>query len=57
MQDKLFHLLAQCLASQHFQVAERTLFLWNNEHLVNKGCFSRQYTHAILPVIYGKWKP
>ncbi|CAB1117570.1 unnamed protein product [Ectocarpus sp. CCAP 1310/34] len=51
--DKLFHLLAQCLASQHFQVAERTLFLWNNEHLVSKGCFSRGYTHSILPVIYG----
>lgn len=53
VQEKLFHLLAQCLASQHFQVAERTLFLWNNEHLVNKGCFSRGYTHSILPVIYG----
>lgn len=36
------------------QVAERTLFLWNNEHLVSKGCFSRGYTHAILPVIYGE---
>lgn len=35
------------------QVAERTLFLWNNEHLVSKGCFSRAYTHSILPVIYG----
>lgn len=36
------------------QVAERTLFLWNNEHLVSKGCFSRAYTHSILPVIYGE---
>jgi serine/threonine-protein phosphatase 2A regulatory subunit B' len=35
------------------QVAERTLFLWNNDHLVSKGCFSRAHTHNILPAIYG----
>ena len=33
--DELFECIAKCLGSEHFQVAERTLFLWNNEHLVN----------------------
>ena len=27
----LFTLIAKCVTSPHFQVAERTLFLWNNE--------------------------
>lgn len=49
----LFQALAKWLGSQHFQVSERTLFLWNNEHLVNNGCLSKQHAHLILPVIYG----
>ncbi len=36
------------------QVAERALFLWNNDHLVNRGCLGRQHTCTILPIIYGK---
>ena len=34
------------------QVAERALFLWNNEHLVNVGCLSRQHANLVLPAIY-----
>lgn len=49
----LFQALAKWLGSQHFQVSERSLFLWNNEHLVNNGCLSKQHAHLILPVIYG----
>lgn len=49
---KLFHTLAQCVGSAHFQVAERALFLWNNEHLVNVGCLSRAHAGLVLPVIY-----
>ncbi|KAF1774522.1 Armadillo-type fold [Phytophthora cactorum] len=49
----LFNGLAKWLGSQHFQVSERSLFLWNNEHLVNNGCLSKQHAHLILPVIYG----
>ncbi|CAI5717254.1 unnamed protein product [Hyaloperonospora brassicae] len=49
----LFSGLAKWLGSQHFQVSERSLFLWNNEHLVNNGCLSKQHAHLILPVIYG----
>jgi hypothetical protein len=35
------------------KVAERALFLWNNENLVNAGCLSRQHAAVILPLIYG----
>lgn len=49
----LFKVLSKCLDSQHFQVAERALFLWNNEHLINNGCLSRQHASMVLPVIYG----
>jgi len=49
----LFKLIASCLASQHFQVVERTLFLWNNEALNSQGCLSRKYTPELLPLIYG----
>lgn len=31
----LFRALAKCVGSSHFQVAERALFLWNNDHLLN----------------------
>jgi serine/threonine-protein phosphatase 2A regulatory subunit B' len=48
-----FRALSKWLGSEHFQVSERTLFLWNNEHLVNNGCLSKQHAHLILPVIYG----
>lgn len=49
----LFSNLARCLNSNHFQVVERALFLWNNEHLVNNGCLSRQNANMVLPTIYG----
>jgi len=45
----LFAQVAKCISSPHFQVAERALFLWNNEAVA-------QYTNAnkekILPIIY-----
>ena len=53
VRDALFKLLATCLASEHFQVAERTLFLWNNDQLVNSGCLSKGHTAVLLPLIYG----
>lgn len=49
----LFTNLARCLDSDHFQVVERALFLWNNEHLVNSGCLSRLNAQQVLPIIYG----
>jgi serine/threonine-protein phosphatase 2A regulatory subunit B' len=53
LKGELFRLLANCVASQHFQVVERTLFLWNNETLCSQGCLSRRYTPELLPMIYG----
>lgn len=48
----LFKCLARCLGNSHFQITERTLFLWNNESLNSKGCLSRQYSNLSLPIIY-----
>eukprot|EP00903_Cladosiphon_okamuranus_P015578 g14383.t1 len=53
VEEQLFNLLARCISSEHFQVAERALFLWNNEHLVTVGVLSMQYPNPLLPVIYG----
>mmetsp|Transcript_92616 Transcript_92616/g.224818 ORF Transcript_92616/g.224818 Transcript_92616/m.224818 type:complete len:483 (-) Transcript_92616:123-1571(-) len=51
--EPLFKALAQCVGSAHFQVAERALFLWNNDHLLHHGCLSRAHSAKILPLIYG----
>lgn len=45
----LFRQIARCLNSPHFQVAERALFLWNNEHIVS---LIAQNRSAILPIIF-----
>ncbi|PON84507.1 Protein phosphatase [Trema orientale] len=44
----LFRQIGRCLNSFHFQVAERTLFLWNNDHIRNLIIQNRQ---VILPII------
>eukprot|EP00252_Welwitschia_mirabilis_P022651 TRINITY_DN619_c0_g1_i1.p1 TRINITY_DN619_c0_g1~~TRINITY_DN619_c0_g1_i1.p1 ORF type:complete len:540 (+),score=113.02 TRINITY_DN619_c0_g1_i1:570-2189(+) len=45
----LFRQIARCLNSSHFQVAERALFLWNNDHVVS---LIAQNRHVILPLIF-----
>ncbi|KAK1318372.1 Serine/threonine protein phosphatase 2A 59 kDa regulatory subunit B' eta isoform [Acorus calamus] len=40
--------IARCLNSLHFQVAERALFLWNNDHIEN---LIKQNRKVILPII------
>ncbi|GMN39243.1 hypothetical protein TIFTF001_008472 [Ficus carica] len=45
----LFRQIARCLTSSHFQVAERALFLWNNEHIVS---LIAQNRIVILPIIF-----
>ncbi|TYH88175.1 hypothetical protein ES332_D01G170000v1 [Gossypium tomentosum] len=45
----LFRQIARCLNSPHFQVAERGLFLWNNEHIVS---LIAQNQLVILPIIF-----
>jgi serine/threonine-protein phosphatase 2A regulatory subunit B' len=52
VQDDLFKLLAACLASSHFQVAERALYYWNSEHLcVN--VLSQSRANVFLPYVFG----
>ncbi|KAK9277292.1 hypothetical protein L1049_006832 [Liquidambar formosana] len=45
----LFCQIARCLNSLHFQVAERALFLWNNNHIEN---LIEQNHNVILPIIF-----
>ena len=52
MRQELFGTLSRCICSRHFQVAERTLFLWNNDKLVTTGCLNKEYAHIVLPFIY-----
>ncbi|GAA5861681.1 hypothetical protein JCM8547_000703 [Rhodosporidiobolus lusitaniae] len=46
---KLFMQLARCVSSQHFQVAERALYYWNNEYIVN---LIGENMDVILPLVY-----
>lgn len=45
----LFEQIAKCIGSQHFQVAERALFLWNNEYIVS---LIAQNRNVILPYVF-----
>merc|ERR1719161_1520390 len=50
MQDALFRRIALCIACPHFQVAERTLFLWNNDYIVK---LINQNRQALFPIVIG----
>jgi len=45
----LFHQLARCINSQHFQVAERALYYWNNEYIVN---LMSENLSTVLPIVF-----
>ncbi|XP_043693794.1 serine/threonine protein phosphatase 2A 59 kDa regulatory subunit B' gamma isoform-like [Telopea speciosissima] len=45
----LIRQIGRCLNSSHFQVAERALFLWNNDHIIN---LITQNRKVILPIIF-----
>merc|ERR1719473_110457 len=45
----LFSRIALCVGSPHFQVAERALFLWNNEYIVSLIAQQRQ---EVLPLVF-----
>jgi len=47
--ERLFMQLARCVSSQHFQVAERALYYWNNEYIVN---LIGENIHVILPLVF-----
>jgi len=50
MQEMLFRRIGSCISSPQFQVAERTLFLWNNDYLVK---LINQHRAGIFPMIIG----
>lgn len=50
IQDQLFGRIAQCIMSPHFQVAERTLLLWNNDYFVR---LVNQDRIQVYPLIVG----
>ncbi|XP_073007220.1 serine/threonine protein phosphatase 2A 57 kDa regulatory subunit B' kappa isoform [Typha latifolia] len=45
----LFQRIACCINSSHFQVAERALFLWNNDHVISLVAQNRQ---VIMPILF-----
>mmetsp|Transcript_118593 Transcript_118593/g.342947 ORF Transcript_118593/g.342947 Transcript_118593/m.342947 type:complete len:474 (-) Transcript_118593:393-1814(-) len=48
MQHVLFRRLALCITCPHFQVAERTLFFWNNDYIVK---LINQNRRDLFPII------
>ena len=45
----LFHQLAKCVSSPHFQVAERALYYWNNEYIMS---LIGDNASVILPIMF-----
>jgi len=48
--DLLFRRVALCITCPHFQVCERTLLLWSNEHIVS---LMDQNRPALYPIVIG----
>jgi serine/threonine-protein phosphatase 2A regulatory subunit B' len=49
IQEPLFKQLAKCVSSPHFQVAERSLYFWNNEYIVS---LVEENSKVIMPIIF-----
>lgn len=47
--EPLFHRLALCVDSQHFQVAERALYFWNNEYIVS---LIEENSSIVMPIVF-----
>lgn len=45
----IFNQIARCVGSPHFQVAERALFLWSNDYIVN---LMSDNVSVVLPIIF-----
>mmetsp|Transcript_26748 Transcript_26748/g.61624 ORF Transcript_26748/g.61624 Transcript_26748/m.61624 type:complete len:472 (-) Transcript_26748:58-1473(-) len=50
VQHALFRRIARCITCPHFQVAERTLFLWNNDYVVK---LINENRKELFPIIIG----
>lgn len=49
VQEPLFRQIARCIASPHFQVAERALYFWNNDYVMT---LVQENTQVILPIVF-----
>ena len=47
--EPVFRKISESIASDHFQVAERALFLWNNDIIASFTC---DFKEKVLPIIY-----
>mmetsp|Transcript_57352 Transcript_57352/g.167894 ORF Transcript_57352/g.167894 Transcript_57352/m.167894 type:complete len:474 (+) Transcript_57352:104-1525(+) len=57
LQEPLFRRIAACITCPHFQVAERTLFLWNNDSVVKLINHHRQVIFPlVIPALYANSK-
>ncbi|KAK3787230.1 hypothetical protein RRG08_055953 [Elysia crispata] len=49
IQEDLFKQIAKCVSSPHFQVAERALYFWNNEYIMN---LIEENSNVVLPIMF-----
>ena len=49
IQVALFQQISKCVSSPHFQVAERALYYWNNEYIIN---LIGENASVILPIMF-----
>ncbi|XP_038078521.1 serine/threonine-protein phosphatase 2A 56 kDa regulatory subunit epsilon isoform-like isoform X1 [Patiria miniata] len=49
IQEVLFKQLARCVASPHFQVAERALYFWNNEYVLS---LIEENSESVMPIMF-----
>ncbi|XP_031833515.1 serine/threonine-protein phosphatase regulatory subunit widerborst isoform X1 [Nomia melanderi] len=49
IQEPLFRQIARCVSSPHFQVAERALYLWNNEYIMS---LIEENNHVIMGIMF-----
>jgi serine/threonine-protein phosphatase 2A regulatory subunit B' len=49
IQEMLFKKISTCIASTHFQIAEKALTLWNNEYILS---LVAENVEVILPIVF-----
>lgn len=47
--DPFFRQMARCVSSSHFQIAERALYYWNNEYIVN---LIEENINLVMPIMF-----
>eukprot|EP00047_Mylnosiga_fluctuans_P005283 m.239583 g.239583 ORF g.239583 m.239583 type:complete len:602 (+) comp13499_c0_seq1:51-1856(+) len=49
LRHDFFHQLARCISSKHFQVAERALYFWNNDHVLQ---MIQEFSSESIPILF-----